>query len=208
MSQVWWWLALGLGGLSLVFLVSGVAALFRRRLFGCGVRLLFACVFFLLAALLGGIVLGVQGYRALTNEEVAATVRTEPVGPKRFRAHFRFVDGRETSYTLQGDELYVDARVLKWRPIANILGLHTTYELDRVAGRYVDLAEEQGHPRTIYTLIPDRTVDLFALRKRYAAMSPLLDAEYGSATFTAADAPAQFEVRVSTTGLLVRRMDR
>jgi len=152
-------------------------------------------------------VLGVQGYRALTHEEIAATVRTEPVAPKRFRAHFRFADGRETSYTLQGDELYVDARVLKWRPVANILGLHTTYELDRVAGRYVDLAEEQRQPRTVYTLTSERPVDLFSLRKRYAAMSPLLDAEYGSATFAAADGPAKFEVRVSTTGLLVRRVD-
>jgi hypothetical protein len=208
MSEGWWWLAVVFAGLSLVFVATGVSALWHRRLLGSSFRLLLACVFFLLAALLGGIVLGIQGYRALTHEEVAATVRTEPLGPKRFRAHFRFADGRETSYSLLGDELYVDARVLKWRPVANILGLHTTYELDRVAGRYADLAEEQRQPRTVYTLAPSRAVDLFSLRKRYALMSPLLDAEYGSATFAAADAPAQYEVRVSTTGLLVRRTDR
>jgi hypothetical protein len=163
-------------------------------------------MFFLVAAFLGGIVLGVQGYRALTHEEVAATVRTEPVGPKKFRADFRFTDGRQVSYTLNGDELYVDARVLKWQPFANIFGLHTVYELDRVAGRYLDIEEEKRQARTVHSLALEREVDLFALRKRYALMSPLLDAEYGSGTFVPADAPAQYEVRVSTTGLLMRRV--
>jgi hypothetical protein len=35
-------------------------------------------------------------------------------------------------------------------------------------------------------------------------LSPLLDAEYGSASFVA-DGPAQHEVRVSTTGWLIRK---
>jgi hypothetical protein len=207
MSEAWWWLAVMFAALGALCVAAAFVALWNRRLLRSSFRLLLGLVFFLLGTSLGGLVLGVQGYRALTKEEVAATVRTEPIAPKRFRAHFRFVDGREMSYTLMGDELYVDARVLKWQPIANIFGLHTAYELDRVSGRYVDLAEEQRQPRTVYTLVPDRPVDVFALRKRYALMSPLLDAEYGSATFAAADAPAQYEVRVSTTGLLVRRVD-
>jgi hypothetical protein len=36
----------------------------------------------------------------------------------------------------------------------------------------------------------------------------VVDAEYGSATFIAADRPALFEVRVSTTGLLIREVPR
>jgi hypothetical protein len=35
-------------------------------------------------------------------------------------------------------------------------------------------------------------------------LSLLVDAEYGSATFIDVQSPAVFEVRVSTTGLLVR----
>jgi hypothetical protein len=35
----------------------------------------------------------------------------------------------------------------------------------------------------------------------------LLDAEYGQANFTAADGPAQYEVHVSTTGLLIRKLE-
>jgi hypothetical protein len=49
-------------------------------------------------------------------------------------------------------------------------------------------------------------VDLFNLRQRYTLLAPLLDADYGSATFAAADRPTQYEVRVSTTGLLIRKL--
>ena len=134
-------------------------------------------------------------------------VRTEPLGAQHFQAQFRFPDGSVATYTLAGDELYVDAHILKWQSWVNVLGLNTAYELDRVAGRYHDLAQEQQQPRTVFSIAPERKVNLFNLRRRYALLSPLLDAEYGSATFAAADNPAQYEVRVSTTGLLIRKLE-
>jgi hypothetical protein len=53
----------------------------------------------------------------------------------------------------------------------------------------------------------NKPVDMFSLRERYSLLSPLLDAEYGSATFIPAKEPTEVEVRVSTTGLLVRKAD-
>ncbi|BAV34924.1 hypothetical protein SCL_2647 [Sulfuricaulis limicola] len=207
MSDILWWVAVSFAMLGAVMLVAAGAALRRRRPLRMSARLLLALVFLAGATASGAVALGVQGYRALTHEELAATVRTEPLGPNRFRAQFRFPDGREVAYTLNGNQLYVDARILKWHPFANIFGLHTVYELDRVAGRYLDLAQEQQQPRTVQSLAPERQVDLFSLRQRYALLSPLLDADYGSATFAAADSPAQYEVRVSTTGLLIRKLE-
>jgi hypothetical protein len=207
MSDTLWWVATLFAVVGVAMLIAAGAALRRRRPLRMSARLLLALVFLAGAAASGAVALGVQGYRALTHEEIAATVRTEPLGPNRFRAQFRFPDGREVSYTLSGDQLYVDARILKWHPFANIFGLHTVYELDRVAGRYHDLTQEQQQPRTVQSLAPERQVDLFNLRQRYALLSPLLDADYGSATFAAADSPAQYEVRVSTTGLLIRKQE-
>jgi len=40
------------------------------------------------------------------------------------------------TYPISGDEIYVDARILKWHALANLLGLSTAYELDRVGGRF------------------------------------------------------------------------
>jgi hypothetical protein len=207
MPDILWWVAVLFAVLGITMLIAAGTALRRRRPIRMSARLLLALVFLAGAAASGAVALGVQGYRALTHEEIAAMVRTEPLGPNRFRAQFRFPDGREVSYTLNGNQLYVDARILKWHPWANIFGLHTVYELDRVAGRYQDLTQEQQQPRTVQSLAPERQVDLFSLRQRYALLNPLLDADYGSATFAAADSPAQYEVRVSTTGLLIRKLE-
>ena len=180
----------------------------KKKLFSSAFRFLLALLALSSAGLLGMIVIATEGYRALTHEEIAAVVKTEPIGAKRFIAHFRFPDGYETSYWLAGDALYVDAHILKWKPIVNILGLHTTYELDRVAGRYMDLKEERESIRTVFLLSRDKPVNMFTLRQRYSLLRPLLDAEYGSASFIKSDKPAYFEIRVSTTGLLIRKVGR
>lgn len=201
------WIALIAGALAAVFLVAALAALRHARPVRLVTRLTLALLFLAVAGLFGLLSVALQGYQALTREEIAAVVRTEPAGPQRFRASFRFPDGREATYVLAGDELYVDAHILKWKPVANILGLHTAYELDRVAGRYLRLDDERQAPRTVHALSADRPIDLFELRRRYALLAPLLDAEYGSASFVPADQPQTLEVRVSTTGLLIRRIE-
>ena len=128
-----------------------------------------------------------------------------PIAPQRFEATFFVPDRPEMKYEISGDAIYVDAHVLKWTPMANLLGLHTAYELDRVAGRYDDIAQEKSAERTVHSLAPERRVDLFNLRRQYAFLSPLFDAEYGSGTFVRVTEPATLEVRVSTTGLLIRK---
>lgn len=206
MTDTLWWVAGLFAVIGVILLAAAIAALRRRRPVRLSARLLLALMCFAAGAACGAIALGVKGYRALTHEEIAAVVRIEPLGSQRFLAQFRFPDGSEATYTLAGDELYVDAHILKWQPWANVLGLDTAYELDRVTGRYHDLVQEQQQPRTVFSLAPERRVNLFSLRQRYALLSPLLDAEYGSATFAAADGPAQYEVRVSTSGLLIRKL--
>lgn len=191
---------------SLGCLAVGFVALRDRRALGTVSGTLLALLLLSLAGLLAMLSITTQGYRAFTREQVAAVVRIEPLGPQRFAAAFRFPDGRETAFTLTGDELYVDAHVLKWKPIANVVGLHTAYELDRVAGRYTRLADERTKARTVFALSQPKVLDLFDLRRRYTLLAPLLDAEYGSATFIAAVAPAELELRVSTSGLLVRQI--
>ena len=117
-----------------------------------------------------------------------------------------FPDGNAEIYSLAGDELYVDARVLKWKPLGNLLGLHTEYQLDRIAGRYRAIGQERDEPRTVYPLSAPSFIDLFDLRQRNAWLAPLVDAEYGSATFIPAGDEARFDVSLSTTGLLARRI--
>ena len=190
--------------LSLVAFIAAVLALRKRKILGGTVGLLLGLLFLSLGALFATIAVGLKGYRALVREETAAVVKIQPKNPQEFNAHFRLVDGEEIDFLIAGDEIYVDAHILKWKPIVNFLGLHTAYELDRVAGRYTHLKDEQSKPRTVFHLSQEKRVNLFRLRQKYALLKPLLDAEYGSGTFIAADKEGEFEIRVSTSGLLIR----
>ncbi|HEY6060206.1 MAG TPA: hypothetical protein VIV10_06465 [Gemmatimonadales bacterium] len=187
-------------------LVAGMVIYARRRQLLRSLGLLLSGLFlFALAALGGAVSVGVKGYRALTAEEVAARVRTEPTGPQRFRATVELPDGRVGQFDVAGDQLYVDAHILKWKPLVNLLGLRTGYELDRVGGRYAAVADERQRPHTVFPLGPDRPVDVYGFVRRHPrVLAPLVDATYGSGTFVGADQPGWFEVRVSTTGLLIR----
>src|SRR6267154_1564701 len=115
--------------------VRAVRAARERHWLGGTIRGLVALLLLALAALAATLMVGLQGYRALTFEELAATVRTEPVSPQHFRATITLPDHRLAMYELAGDAFYLDAHILKWHPWANLLGLHTVYELDRVACR-------------------------------------------------------------------------
>lgn len=198
--------ALGFAVLSLVLLVLAVRAFRGRRWIGSLGSAGTGALFLSLAALAATLGVSTQGYRALTMEEVAATVTAVPTGRGQFQAFVEFPDGRDTTLHVMGDQLLVDAHILKWRPIANILGLHTHYELDRLAGRYISIADEFSRPRTVHSLKSRKPVDLYHLAQRYTVLAFLVDAEYGSGTYIGVRRPARFEVRVSTTGLLVREV--
>ena len=196
-----------IGLVGALLLVAGLVALRRRRPFRFVIRTLLGLLLLSLGALGGVVGVGMQGYRALTREDLAARIVVQPIGPQLFSATVHIPGRAESSYyELAGDALYIDAHILKWHPMANVLGLHTAYELDRIAGRYDDIERERTAPRTVHSLAPDRWVDLFSLRTRYAILAPALDAEYGSGTFARVTEPGEFHVLVSTTGLLIRQI--
>lgn len=207
-DSAWLIAAAVLGLLGVVLVLASVVALLRLRPFRFVWRLLAGVVALAIGALAALVAVGTAGYQALTHETTAATVRVEPLAPQRFRATVRLPDGRETTHELAGDEFYIDAHILKWTPAANLVGLHTAYELDRIAGRYRSVREEQGAPRTVVALGADKPVDFFDLRRRYAVLAPLVDAQYGSASFVPVTQPAELEVRVSASGLLIRERTR
>lgn len=192
--------------LALLLLRGALGAWRSRHRLGSLVAVLAAALCLALAALCGTISVGIRGYRSLTQEVLAATIQTTPLGAGHFRATVTLADGRLHMFDLAGDAVYVDAHILKWRPVVNLLGLHTAYELDRIAGRYRALGDEQTRERTVYSIARAKPIDVFDLARRYWLLRPLVDAEYGSATFINATEPAAYEVRVSTTGLLVRRI--
>lgn len=203
-------LAIAAAGLAVAAALSlaGGGALWRRRFRGSSLILFLIGLLLLLLGVSAVLIeVGTRGYRALVREEVAATVRLRPVGPGSFDAGFTFPDGETRTYRLAGDQLYVDAHILKWRPLVNVLGLHTEYELDRVAGRWSDLEEERSRPRTVHDLGRRKPFDFFDVARSVPLFDPLVDVEYGSASFIETGEGGTFELRVSTTGLLLRSLE-
>src|SRR5436853_477914 len=72
--------------------VRAVRAARERHWLVGTIRALVAMLLLALAALAATLTVGLHGYRALSFEEVAATVRTEPVAPQRFRATITLPD--------------------------------------------------------------------------------------------------------------------
>ena len=196
---------LGIAGL-LCFGVAVQSFQGKRPVVG-SVATLAGLLWLTLGALVVTLSAGLVGYRALTREDVALTVLVTPLAGGKFLADARFPDGHAATWEIAGDQLYVDARILKWKGVANLLGLHTVYELDRIGGRYVDIEQERTAPRTIFELGGPKRFDLFAWIKRKTWMATLVDAEYGRATFYDVTTSGIYEVTVSTSGLLIRKVE-
>lgn len=180
------------------------SSLRRRRWSAGALASLSGTVLLMLGTLGWGVVLGTRGYRALTREEVAATVTTRSTGPGSFRAVVERAGVPPDTFRIAGDQLYVDAHVLRWQPWVNVLGVHTGYRLTRIGGRYRSLEEERTAERTVYGLSDAPPIDVLDALDGLPVIGRVVDATYGSGAFVPADGGGSFEVRVTTSGLLIR----
>ena len=179
--------AIALGVLGALMVLAGIFALFGLHPVRFVVRTLVGLLFLSLAATIGAIAVGVQGYQALTREEIAARLFVRPTDPQRFAATVRFANGREETFDVAGDEIYVDAHILKWKSLANLLGLHTAYELSRLAGRYRDIGQERS-PTKFFLRSLEGGVFFFTRLDKAALPSPP-PPEYGLGGFFLVSGP-------------------
>jgi len=168
-------------------------------------RGLISLVLLATGAALAGLQTGMQGYRQLSDEQTVLQIETFPISHQRFSVLVTWPDGDEKAFYLYGDQLYIDAQILKWKSAANVLGLQTYYELDRIGGRYLQIADEQEKPRSLYSLKKTKSIDMYSVAEENQWLNPLVDTSYGSATFLDVNEPGKWELRVSTTGLLIRK---
>jgi len=157
-----------------------------------------------LAALAAAVGLNLRTYDRLTHEIPVATVSFQALGEQRFSAVLVQAAGRTLVFDTYGDEWQLDARILKWRGIATVLGFDTIYRLDRFAGRYRDAAQERTGRRSVYSLNDEPGLDVWAWTRAYPRWLPWVDAVYGSATYMPMVAGATYRVTASPTGLLAR----
>lgn len=172
-----------------------------RRLVKISVGLL------ILAAIVSVLLLSasVYTYNVLTGETLIAELRFEPRGPERYLAYLRTGDlCEEQPLEILGDQWRIDARFLKWRNWALLLGLDSQYRLDRLEGRYRNVGEQNSRPTRAYDLNRETTLDVVDLAESLGPLNFLVDATYGSSTFEDIDPDRIYLVYKSPTGIFTR----
>jgi hypothetical protein len=194
--------------LGLLFLVASVRRLRRRRVMGGMAHGATALILFLLAAVAVLIGSNLKTYQRLSYEQPAGELQLSRTGERQFNAVLSYPGGERANFELRGDEWQVDARVLKWRAFANLIGFDTAYRLERIGGRYSNIEDERAQPRTVYALNTAGRVDPWELIHRYHSWVPWMDALYGSATYLPMSDGALYEIKVSQSGLVARPLNQ
>lgn len=146
-----------------------------------------------------------QTWHALTREALVAEVVFDRIGDRHYRAELATGDRCKVEYfEIHGDQWRIDAEFIKWKYWANLLGLDAMYRLDRFEGRYQDLEEQNRGPTLAYALAPDSALDMVAVAGALGGLNFLLDATYGSSTYSHIDTTRLYRVYRTQTGLITR----
>jgi len=200
------WVKVAIAGfafLGIILFIMGIQRIWRHRIIAGSLEGLIGLLFLAVAALMVVISINLYTYDRLTHESKVAEISFQEVGPQHFGAVVK-LKNKTQILDLRGDDWQIDARVLKWRGMAVLLGFDALYRLDRLSGRYQDIDLERTAPRTVYSLSEGKGLDLWKMAKNYNRWIPWVDALYGSATYMPMVDGASYTVFISLTGLLAR----
>jgi hypothetical protein len=204
-----------LGLLGVLLFLRGVTSIGRTPMSGV-FGALTGGAFMAVGAAAGLLGLNFLTYNRLTHEQQVAEVTFRQTGQHAYVADVKLPDGKtqvcavpdgtgDGTCNISGDQWQLDARVLKWKPWANIAGLDASYRLERMSGRYANIDDERSAPRTVYQLNENPGLDLFqVLNSKYAKQLPVLDAHYGNATYIPMADKATYYVTMTQDSLIAR----
>lgn len=141
----------------------------------------------------------IWSYQSFTQEEPILTLRFEESAEDSYLAQIEAPSSIRGEYKMYGDQWRIEARFVKMRYWANLLGVESRYAIDRLQGRYIDIQDENRLPNIAHQL-NDEGVSHFTI----FGWSPFVDTEYGSSTYQLIDVNKRFFVFKTPTGLMVR----
>lgn len=157
---------------------------------------------FLLAA-------SIYTFNVLTDETLIAEIEFDHAGNQQYLAYLRTGDFCEASVLpVFGDQWRIDAQFLKWHYWASLLGLKSHYRLERLEGRYRDVAEQNSKPTLSHALAPPSAIDIGGLTGTLGRLNFLADASYGSSTYHDIDTSLVYLVYKSPTAIFTRSRER
>ncbi|MFN7163749.1 MAG: hypothetical protein ACK4P2_02925 [Hyphomonas sp.] len=215
MSLIWWILPSVAGVLGLILLFAGFAKMAGLKPFAGVARLAFGTGFLGLAGVIAFAGLNIQTYKRLTYERPVATVKFTAVPDQTdaYRADVVFSDGRTllqadgTAPVFRGNEWQIGAKVIKFKPMANILGYDSIYRLEHMrsldAMQFSSDVVTEGKIDGLKIVTEEPGIDVGGLAARYGS-SFGIDAEYGSATYQPMGDGFEYEVSITQDALIAR----
>ena len=161
--------------------------------------------------LIGAVVVGLlafnlHSFNRLTSEALIAKLRFSQIAAQEYQVELRTGDFcQPIYYQIYGDEWRVDARFLKWKPWANLIGMDAMYRLERLGGRYHEIRDENTRQHLTHDISKAPPLDLLQYADhKWAGWMPV-DTLFGSSVYEAIDPAVEFRVYRSQSGLLVRK---
>lgn len=154
---------------------------------------------------LGG--LNLYTYHRFTDEASVATLKFDALGGRAYRVTIDPEGQPARQLMLEGDEWQLDVRMIKWKDWLTFLGESPLYQLDRLSGRYVSIADARSEGQTLHSLSDSKGIDVWAFARQAGAWLPGVDASYGSSVYLPMADGLTYKVTISRTGLLARQQE-
>jgi len=196
--------------LLVVFAALTLNRIKRHKIIGSTLYGLHGLVVFLLLLVFLLIFSNLNTYQRLTYEDDIAEVLIRKLARQKYQLVMIYPRGaaqinESEYYSIYGDEWQLDARILKWKSWANIIGLDSYYRLDRLSGRYANIDQANALPSSAYQLTGgQKGMSIWKLKNLMKSKLPFLDAYYGQSIFVPMRDGAKFSVTISQSGLIVR----
>jgi hypothetical protein len=202
-------IALVLAILFVFLLWQGLSRIRKRKWLSAGFQVIPLTASFIAFAAVLLVISNLTVYQRLTAERDVAILSVARVSEQNYQVTLQQPSLGSTrnsnSFLIKGDEWQLEARILKWKGWANLIGLDSYYQLDRIRGRYRSIEQEGNQPPTIYALPNEsRGINLWQLKKIMKSAIPFLDAYYGQAVFLPLKDGAEFIISINQWGLLAR----
>lgn len=146
-------------------------------------------------------------YQRLTYETVIADVYVREIGPQKFQLSLSYsdADNDQHYYVLEGDQWQLDARVLKWKSWANLIGLDSFYQLDRLSGRYANVNHARTRKPSVHDLsTQSQGLDIWKMKQLMRDKIGFVDALFGQGVFMPMVDGSHFKVSIGQQGLITR----
>ncbi|MCP4492231.1 MAG: hypothetical protein GY820_33720 [Gammaproteobacteria bacterium] len=181
----------------------------QRKLLRAGLYAMPAVFMLLSFTLLLMVISNLTIYQRLTLERDIARITIGEIEKQQYQIDLNFLDADQSSKTksfiLQGDEWRMEAKILKWQGWANLVGMDSYYQLDRISGRYRDIEQATGQPVTAFQLsAKQRGINLWELKRVMKKNLPFLDAYFGQGVFLPLEHGAVYTISINQSGLLAR----